>query len=380
MSRGSRYAAGQMAFTTQSGGTPTGSVDRQLITGGIGSFGSGTPAVLNPTGPLASSRMAQAPNGITDPLVASRYSEAVDLNPNALVTVQDNGWQMVRCDRPVILWPVKTSVGNSAVVTAKLVSAGTGYTVADVLTISGGTGTSAQITVDAVNGGAITAFTVTNRGSYSVLPTYTPATVTGGTGTTATFYLAWSQAASPTVYNSGSTRVIYYAPNRIPSSLDDAQRSKGAGIVYLPNPGQWYIQAARDTTAETVIVSYLVIDAQDPAIAARYLSESGCHRIRTNSSVSVENTSIQLLGENRNRTGLLLTCTLPAGGGALSKVRLGFGAAAVASAGVEIGATTVIQYSAFGDGTWKGSISAIWSDAQAAYASTPQRVAVTEWE
>lgn len=379
MSRGSRYTAGQMAFTTQSGGTPTGAVDRQLTTGGIGSFGSGTPAVFNPTGPLASSTMSQAANGITNPLVASRYAEAVDLNPNALVTVQDNGWQMVRCDRPVILWPVKTSVGNSAVVTAKLVSAGSSYAVADVLTISGGTGTSAQITVDAVNAGAITAFTVTNRGSYSVLPTYAPATVTGGLGSGATFYLSWSQAASPTVYNSGSARVIYYAPNRIPSSLDDAQRSKGAGIVYLPNPGQWYIQAARDTTAETVIVSYLVIDAQDPAVAARYLSESGCHRIRTNSSVDVTNASTQLLGENRNRTGLLLTCTLPAGGGSLFKVRLAFGTAAVASVGVEIGATTVVQFAMFGEGTWKGTVNAIYSDSQGAYAA-PQRVAVTEWE
>lgn len=380
MSRGSRYTAGQMAFTTQSGGTPTGAVDRQLITGGLGSFGSGTPVAFNPTGPLASSTMSQAANGITNPLVASRYAEAVDLNPNALVTVQDNGWQMVRCDRPVILWPVKTSVGNSAVVTAKLVSAGSSYAVADVLTISGGTGTSAQITVNAVSAGAITAFSVTNRGSYSVLPTYAPATVTGGGGTGATFYLSWSQAASPTVYNSGSTRVIYYAPNRIPSSLDDAQRSKGAGIVYLPNPGQWYIQAARDTTAETVIVSYLVIDAQDPAVAARYLSESGCHRIRTNSSVDVTNASTQLLGENRNRTGLLLTLTLPAGGGTLNKVRLAFGTAAVASAGVEVGASTVVQFAMFGEGVWKGSVSAIWSDTQAAYAATAQRVAVTEWE
>jgi hypothetical protein len=372
-----------MAFTSQSGTTSSGGVDRQLITGGVGSFGSGTPVVFNPTGPMASSRMAQAPTGITDPLVASRYSQAVDLNPNALVTVQDNGWQMVRCDRPVILWPLKTSVGNSGVVTAKLVAAGSGYVAADVLTIAGGTGTSATITVDAVDGsGAITGYTVTNRGSYSVLPTYAPATVTGGTGTSATFYLSWSQAASPTVYNSGSTRVIYYAPNRIPSSLDDAQRSKGAGIVYLPNPGQWYIQAARDTTAETVIVSYLVIDAQDPAVAARYLSESGCHRIRTNSLVSVPNTSTTLLGENRNRTGLLLTCnTSPANAaGALYKIRLGFGEAAVATLGVEIGTTTLTQFAMFGDGVWKGSVTAIFSNSQVAYVSTDARVAVTEWE
>lgn len=373
-----------MAFTSQSGTTSSGSVDRQLITGGVGSFGSGTPVVFNPTGPKATSQtMSQAPTGITDPLVASRYSPAVDLNPNALVTVQDNGWQMVRCDRPVILWPVKTSVGNSAVMTATLVSAGSSYAAGNVLTISGGTGTSATITVNTVDGsGAITGYTVTNRGSYSVLPTYAPATVTGGTGSSATFYLSWSQAASPTVYNSGSTRVIYYAPNRIPSSLDDAQRSKGAGIVYLPNPGQWYIQAARDTTAESVIVSYLVIDAQDPAVAARYLSETGCHRIRTNSLVSVPNTSTTLLGENRNRTGLLLTCnTSPSlAAGALYKIRLGFGGAAVATAGVEIGTTTLTQFAMFGEGVWKGSVTAIFSDSQAAYVATPARVAVTEWE
>ena len=322
----------------------------------------------------------ETPVGITDPLVASRYTVAVDLNPNALVTVQDNGWQMVRCDRPVILWPVKTSVGNSAVVTAKLVSAGTGYVVADVLTISGGTGTSAQITVDAVSGGAITAFTVTNRGGYSVLPAYTPATVTGGTGTTATFYLAWSQAASPTVYNSGSTRVIYYAPNRIPSSLDDAQRSKGAGIVYLPNPGQWYIQAARDTTAETVIVSYLVIDAQDPAIAARYLSESGCHRIKTNASFGpIQTTSTQLLAENRNRTGLLLTSTAgPAGTPTIAKLRLGFGAAAVNNVGTEMGTSTTATFAMFGEACWKGSIAAVFSDTQTAGGSA--YISVMEWE
>lgn len=380
MSRGARLAAGQMAFTTQSGNAPTGSVDRQLITGGIGSFGSGTPFVFNPTGPMASSSMAQAPTGITDPLVASRYSQAVDLNPNALVTVQDNGWQMVRCDRPVILWPVKTSVGNSAVVTAKLVSAGSGYLAADVLTIAGGTGTAAQITVDAVSGGAITAFTVTNRGSYSVLPTYAPATVTGGTGSSATFYLSWSQAASPTVYNSGSTRVIYYAPNRIPSSLDDAQRSKGAGIVYLPNPGQWYIQAARDTTAETVIVSYLVIDAQDPAIAARYLSESGCHRIKTNASFGpIQTTSTQLLAENRNRTGLLLTSTAgPGGTPTIAKLRLGFGAAAVNNVGTEMGTSTTATFGMFGEACWKGSIAAVFSDTQTAGGSA--YISVVEWE
>lgn len=378
MSRGSRFIAGQMALTSQSTVSASGGVDRQMITGGMGSFGSGTPVNYNPQGPQGQAAMPQAPTGITEPLVASRYAQAVDLNPNALVTVDDNGWTMVRCDRPVILWPLKTQVGPSAVQAATIVSGGSGYLAGDVLTVSGGTGTSATFTVQ-VNAGVVTRFGYTNRGSYTVLPTYLPATVTGGSGTGATFNLKWMPATGATTYNSGAARVIYYAPNRIPQSTDDAQRSKGAGIVYLPNPGQWFLRADRDSTAEAVVVSYLVIDAQDPAVAARYLAESGCHRIRTNSSVDVTNVSTTLLGENRNRTGLLLTCTLPAGGGTLSKVRLGFGGAASASAGVEIGTTTLTQFAAFGEGVWKGSVTAIYSDSQGAYA-TPQRVAVTEWE
>ncbi len=74
---------------------------------------------------------------------------------------------------------------------AVIVAGGTGYTVNDVLTVVGGTASqAAQITVSAVSGGIITAFTVTRAGSYTAVPS-SPVSVTGGTGSGATFTPTW---------------------------------------------------------------------------------------------------------------------------------------------------------------------------------------------
>jgi hypothetical protein len=85
-----------------------------------------------------------------------------------------------------------------------LASGGTGYTAGDVLTLSGGTFTTAsQITVNTVSAGVIATFSVTGIGSgYSVLPT-NPVSVTGGTGSGATFNLAWGVNGF-TITNAGS--------------------------------------------------------------------------------------------------------------------------------------------------------------------------------
>jgi hypothetical protein len=85
-----------------------------------------------------------------------------------------------------------------------LASGGTGYTAGDVLTLSGGTFTTAsQITVNTVSAGVIATFTVTGIGAnYSVLPT-NPVSVTGGTGSGATFNLAWGVSGF-TITNAGS--------------------------------------------------------------------------------------------------------------------------------------------------------------------------------
>ena len=72
---------------------------------------------------------------------------------------------------------------------------GTGYTVNDVLTVVGGTGTAATLTVDAVSGGVITAVSITSIGDYSVNP-INPVSVTGGTGSGAQFALTISGSIS----------------------------------------------------------------------------------------------------------------------------------------------------------------------------------------
>jgi hypothetical protein len=89
--------------------------------------------------------------------------------------------------------------GNSPTITL----GGTGYTVNDVLTVSGGTFASAvTITVTSVSGGVITGANYANFGNYTVLPS-NPVSVTGGTGSSATFTISWGVNAY-TITNAGS--------------------------------------------------------------------------------------------------------------------------------------------------------------------------------
>ena len=86
---------------------------------------------------------------------------------------------------------------------ATIAGGGTGYTVNDVLTVTGGTYTAqATYTVTAVSGGVITAVSRTTGAGYSVLPS-NPVSVTGGTGTGATLNLTWT-VGNPTITNAGS--------------------------------------------------------------------------------------------------------------------------------------------------------------------------------
>jgi hypothetical protein len=74
---------------------------------------------------------------------------------------------------------------------------GTGYTVNDVLTGTNGTfSTPYTVTVTSVSGGVITGFTATNGGSYTVLPTGN-ITMTGGTGSGATFSATYAVRSIP---------------------------------------------------------------------------------------------------------------------------------------------------------------------------------------
>lgn len=86
-----------------------------------------------------------------------------------------------------------------------IVSGGTGYTVGDTLTVSGGTWTiTPTMTVATVSGGVITSINQVNYGVGTVIPS-NPISVTGGTGTGATFSTtAWGIGAIFTITNAGS--------------------------------------------------------------------------------------------------------------------------------------------------------------------------------
>ena len=96
------------------------------------------------------------------------------------------------------------NVGTGAI-TVAIAGGGTGYTVGDTLTVVGGTFfTNAQtLTVSTVSAGVITAVAIASYGNYSVLPT-NPVSVTGGTGSGATFNLSNWSMTTVSVNNAGS--------------------------------------------------------------------------------------------------------------------------------------------------------------------------------
>ena len=96
------------------------------------------------------------------------------------------------------------SVNNIILVSATIAGGGAGYTVGDTLTIVGGTFTvAATLTVLAVSAGVITSVTSPQNGLYTVAPT-TPVSVTGGTGSSATFNVSFGISTSFTITTAGS--------------------------------------------------------------------------------------------------------------------------------------------------------------------------------
>lgn len=76
---------------------------------------------------------------------------------------------------------------------ATIAAGGTGYTVGDDITLSGGTSTTAAVfNVDTVSGGVVTAVSVVTAGDYTVKPG-DPVSTTGGTGTGCTLNVTWNK-------------------------------------------------------------------------------------------------------------------------------------------------------------------------------------------
>lgn len=108
---------------------------------------------------------------------------------------------------------------------------GTGYTVGDTLQVVGGIGPiTAELTVGTVSAGAITGVSISNAGEYTSIPD-NPVTVTGGSGTGATFDLTFVQPYKFWVHEIGTDAVDGLSLNPIQSYFETAD-------ISLPATGQ----------------------------------------------------------------------------------------------------------------------------------------------
>ena len=109
---------------------------------------------------------------------------------------------------------------------ATIVAGGSGYTAGDTLQIVGGIGSvPVELTVSTVNGsGAITDVQVTNAGNYTTLPA-DPASVTGGSGSSATFSVDFLQPYKFWVHEIGTDEIDGTEQNPILSYFETADLS-----------------------------------------------------------------------------------------------------------------------------------------------------------
>jgi len=148
------------------------------------------------------------------------------INPPALIGTPTRQSDFVWGEQPAGL--------PMGLVAIAIANAGGGYTNGDTLTLAGGIGTYATLTVTSTGGGgAITLATIATAGSYLSLPdSYTGVAVTGGTGANATFNIRFS--ALPPV------------PDLITLDLDQNLRNRrlwGYMAVTQATAGDWFVQA-----------------------------------------------------------------------------------------------------------------------------------------
>jgi hypothetical protein len=105
-------------------------------------------------------------------------------------------------------------------------AAGTGYTAGDTLNVVGGLGQiTTELTVTTVGGGgAITGVSISNAGQYAEIPT-SPVSVTGGSGSAATFDLTFDNPYKFWVHEVGTDEIDGLTLNPIQSFFETADLS-----------------------------------------------------------------------------------------------------------------------------------------------------------
>jgi len=206
---GTTAAAG--TFTTLIGGS--GSANYEQITGGA----TGKAVQFQSLGSDAAVSLAIQSKS-TGAIDLAAGSSGVNISNGGTVTALTltNGGTSAYTGHPTPAITAPTTAGGvqavatsnlyylSTLATTSIVSGGTGYTVSDVITVSGGTFTAAaSFTVSAVSGGVVTAITPLTGGTYSVIPTGT-LSVTGGTGSGFTLTINGWAIRSLNITNAGS--------------------------------------------------------------------------------------------------------------------------------------------------------------------------------
>ncbi len=124
--------------------------------------------------------------------------------------------------------PIMTGVTpqNFTATAVSVNAGGTGYTAGDTLTVTGGTGSIlAELTVSTVNGsGVITGVSISNAGLYTTKPT-NPVSVSGGTGSNATFNLTFVRPYKLWVHETGTDEIDGANMQPIPSFFETGDMS-----------------------------------------------------------------------------------------------------------------------------------------------------------
>ena len=131
---------------------------------------------------------------------------------------------------------------DAEAVTVAVAAGGTGYTVGDTLTVVGGLGQiDTELTVSTVSGaGAVTGVTISNAGQYATAPS-NPVSVTGGTGSAATFNLVFDNPYKFWVHEVGTDEIDGLTLNPIQSYFETAdlclpvtaQKNKALQVLML---------------------------------------------------------------------------------------------------------------------------------------------------
>jgi hypothetical protein len=165
------------------------------------------------------------------------FGDSIEPNHAVIYNVRENTWydtELPNGGRGAGLFPAVFSKPllsgvapqEAQAVSAAVAAGGTGYAVGNTLTVVGGLGQiDTELTVSTISGGGvITGVTISNAGQYAEIPA-NPVSVTGGSGSAATFNLTFDNPYKFWVHEVGTDEVDGLTLNPIQSFFETADLS-----------------------------------------------------------------------------------------------------------------------------------------------------------